>query len=483
MHTGSSARDEMMLKSRISREQALVIVLALARLAVCCYRAVTQSITYDEAMTFNRFVDGPWSNIYKPYYDANNHILYSILAKLSIRAFGLSEFSLRLPSVIAGFFLVLGLFWVLQAYCSRPIRWAVLIALSIHPLLMEFSVAARGYGLGWALLVWAIYLSMRGRYVLAGTLLGLAVSANLTNVLPSLGLMLAAAFLERGSAKHRIGVLAAMMLPAATLAVVICSAALSSAHRDNFYYGYPAIADSILSLIRFSFRADVGRAGLFGTDAADRAMRAYWLPLVCTFIVIASILDLRRNSQGLRRFLPLLTLVTTLLGLAAAHYLFDVKYPADRTGMHLVLLFALAWAVAVDGTRNKPVIWVHVVLGVFVTVQFVTQFHLVFFQSWKFDMDSRTVAQQLKAACEGRPANSVALSCTEKHQPSLEFYRECLGIRALQPVLRRISAPLSGFDFYVLNYPDTLGVETAQLRVLYTGPQTGVILATGPTTP
>ena len=285
-------------------------------------------------MTFNRYVDGPWSNIYKPYYEANNHILYSALAKLSVRAFGLSEFSLRLPSVIAGLFLVLGLFWLLQAIRSRSIRWVVLIALSMHPLLLDFSVAARGYSLGWALLVWALYLSMRGHYILAGTLLGLAVSANLANAFPSLGLMLAVALLERCPAMNRLRILAAMIFPAAMLVAAICSASLSSAHRDNFYYGYPDMPDSIRSLIHTSFRADAGREGLFGTDQADRAIRAYWLPLAGAFILIASVFDVRRTSDRFWRFFPLLTLLTTFLGLVAAHYLLDVNYPADRTGMY-----------------------------------------------------------------------------------------------------------------------------------------------------
>lgn len=110
----------------------------------------------DEALTFNRFVKGPWSSIYGDY-DANNHILYSILAKLSVGVFGLSELTLRLPSVLAGFFLILGMFWLLQLVRYRTIRWIALLAISLHPLLMDFSVAARGYSLSLALFVWAVY--------------------------------------------------------------------------------------------------------------------------------------------------------------------------------------------------------------------------------------------------------------------------------------------------------------------------------------
>ena len=95
------------MKKPFNTEQTLVIILALARFVVCCYRAVHQSIVIDEAFTFNRFVKGPWSSISAEYH-ANNHVLYSILAKLSVGVFGLSEFTLRLPSLLAGFFLIVG---------------------------------------------------------------------------------------------------------------------------------------------------------------------------------------------------------------------------------------------------------------------------------------------------------------------------------------------------------------------------------------
>ena len=88
----------------MTRERGCVIALAAARTASCAYRAAHQSITIDEAYTFNHYLDGAWSNIFAQPYFTNNHVLYSILAKFSQFAFGNAEWSLRLPSVIAGSF-------------------------------------------------------------------------------------------------------------------------------------------------------------------------------------------------------------------------------------------------------------------------------------------------------------------------------------------------------------------------------------------
>ncbi len=93
------------MKRIFTTEQIFAVAVALVRFAVCCYRAAHQSLVIDEALTFSRYVKGPWSSIWSEDYDANNHILYSFLAKMSVPVFGLSEFTLRLPSLLAGFFL------------------------------------------------------------------------------------------------------------------------------------------------------------------------------------------------------------------------------------------------------------------------------------------------------------------------------------------------------------------------------------------
>ena len=74
----------------ISLEGWAALLFALARTGVCAYRAATQSVVHDEALTYVGYVSGPWSNVYAPYF-SNNHILFTILSRLSIRVLGLSK--------------------------------------------------------------------------------------------------------------------------------------------------------------------------------------------------------------------------------------------------------------------------------------------------------------------------------------------------------------------------------------------------------
>ena len=74
---------------------------------VIAWRAYSQAITYDEAFTWLAFVRGPLREVFTSY-TGNNHVLFSLLAWVSTHSLGVSELTLRLPSVLAaGGYLVL----------------------------------------------------------------------------------------------------------------------------------------------------------------------------------------------------------------------------------------------------------------------------------------------------------------------------------------------------------------------------------------
>jgi len=67
-------------------ETTVAVIVALARTAICAYRAATQSIVHDEALAFLTFLKGSWHDLYFQY-NVNNHLLFSVLAKLCITLF------------------------------------------------------------------------------------------------------------------------------------------------------------------------------------------------------------------------------------------------------------------------------------------------------------------------------------------------------------------------------------------------------------
>lgn len=219
------------------------------------YRAWTQSITHDEANTYEEFLTGPIARIFTTY-RANNHVAQSLLSGLAVRWFGLSEFSLRLPSLL-GSALYLGVVWQLSRYLYGR-RWLVVLsvaALGLNPFLLDYYSAARGYGLGLAFLLWAFYELLRWleegaaaglRLYRAGIALGLAVAANLVFAVPAaalagLALLAAVADSELGGEGKGItgrfwGLVDQLAGPAIVTGFVFLAVPLTRLRGNSFYY-------------------------------------------------------------------------------------------------------------------------------------------------------------------------------------------------------------------------------------------------------
>jgi hypothetical protein len=96
-----------------SRFRVAALVLFGILLAANFYRAATQSIVHDEAITWELYLSGPASAVFH-FYDANNHFLAIILFRISTTLFGHSEFAIRLPAVLAGAWF----FWTVFRLCA-----------------------------------------------------------------------------------------------------------------------------------------------------------------------------------------------------------------------------------------------------------------------------------------------------------------------------------------------------------------------------
>lgn len=409
----------------------------------------------DEAITYNDFVSGPWRKLFGRF-DANNHILSSVAVKLSVALGGLSPFTLRLPSMVAGLFLVLGVFRLLKRVESPVVRWGAYAVVCLSPMLLDFSIAARGYSLSLALFVWGLFFAMERRYRIAGVLLGLSFAANIAILFPILALLAVFMLFERRSFLR-------LAIPAVILAAAITYPSLRRAHRDDFYVGYPEFSSALKSFVSTSLYA-TNRDGIFGDRGNVEAASPALLALFLTLVGAAAFW-----TTDWRRLIPFLILVVTLAGLCAAHWLFGVKYPADRTCLYFVILGAISWAIAADSTHNRLVQGLSIVVMLAVSIQFSTQLQTRYFQFWQEETEDQRIAMIIAQACAGKAVGSMAIGATWIHQPTLEFYRRYLRITALKPVERFDAVPLEGFDFYVLSWGDVERARQTRLRVVFEG--------------
>lgn len=450
-------------------EKNFVLAVVVARFALCFFRAATQSLTHDEAFTYLQFASGPWENWHGPF-DANNHVLYTLLERLSVVIFGTSELSIRLPSLFGGLLFSVGSANLIGSLHSKAVRWFGLLSLLLHPLLLDFSVAARGYSLALASIVWAFAFFRAKKERTAGFLLGIGVSANLTTIVPALAMMGAVLVVTR-----RLGVMIRCFLLATASAGLICYLPLQTASRANFYAGFQTFAESIYNLTLLSLRTNFASQGFIGTTWASAALQTIALPIISIGILFGV-----RHCKDLDRLVFPLTFAFSLAGLIVAHSFLGLAYPIDRTGLWLITLFLLAWSNSADCEPYAIVRKSHILLMCCLCAQFVTQVQMQYFIIWAFDARTKEYASKLEVLTTDRPPSSISVSASVSQQPALEYYRRTIPILALRPIDRNASAPLSGYSFYLLSHREAQSSLVGRLKLLARDEELGTVFAMEP---
>lgn len=449
------------------------------------YRAATQSFTPDEAYTYNLYVSQPLRQTFT-LYDANNHVLYTLLARASAGALGASEFSLRLPSVLGGGLYLGGVFLLCRLALGSG--WMFLLAvgaLSLNPFLLDYLSVGRGYGLSLGFFVWGFYALARYhgqphiRYLYGGAAgLALAMAANLTFAFPAAAL--AGVFTILLLAEKRAEpLLDHFFLPCAAIAFVFLVLPLSHASRESFYVGASSLRGTLDGLVVGGYYSDPRQEG--PNDWLQLGLRQFairWVPVAVALLPAGLWVAARKKPAGAARsgFLLAGGGILGSLGLSvAAHTLAGVPYPEYRTGIYFIPLFCLACLTFAEWAGRW---WVKLPVAAFFLLsaaQFAREWNVSHYQEWHFAARTREVVEKIRE--RGVPAGRgrARVGASWVLEPGLNFYRQIYRLDWIEPVDR--SSPGGGFDYYVLLPPETTLVEKLGLKKLYEDRFSGVVLA------
>tara|TARA_B110000495_G_C23003945_1_gene592823 strand:- start:12 stop:1658 length:1647 start_codon:yes stop_codon:yes gene_type:complete len=104
------------------------------------------NITYDEAATYLDYVDGGITDLL--YYKLpNNHIFYSVLAKVSVTIFDNSQYSLRIPSFFFGLLNIIIIYNLGKKIKDKSTGIFASFSLSCIPIIIHYDTLARGYSI------------------------------------------------------------------------------------------------------------------------------------------------------------------------------------------------------------------------------------------------------------------------------------------------------------------------------------------------
>lgn len=460
-------------------ESALKTYLA-ALWCVCVYRAATQSITHDEAFTFELYLTRGTRWIFT-YFDANNHLLATLLMKASVWLFGASEWSLRLPSLIGAGLYFAATYRISQAFRTALGALTATALLTLNPFIMDLMVAARGYGLALALwmlgFVWLLEFKngehpSRARLSGAGLVLALSVAANLTFLVPSAALVGTAAIL---SARRRA--IGYHLIPpmACVLALLLLATPLDRTTRGKFYFGSSTIQESLRSMAEVA----VAHGPPFrGTQGIDYWVDAVGFGLAPSVLLAALVIGIRsRNVLLILASAPALGSAAILV---LAHLSTGLPYPYERTGFYFQALVPLALAgiadqCSVGSVRARTSAVFAFVAAFMLLAQFLLQFDTRMFLTWQYDADTRRIVQRIAQSAADKGPGTVRVGASWMLEPSLNFYRRTKRLVWMQEVKRAPVAP--GADYYVLTGADRGVIGSLKLRPIYEGSVSGTILA------
>jgi hypothetical protein len=120
----------------------IAVAAVVARLA-----ALGQPMRYDESITYLYFAGQPWMTAIGDYRWPNNHLLYTVLAKLAVTVGGSAPWVLRLPAFLAGLAIVPLTYAVGRTFYSARAALVGTAATAAATELILFSTNARGYSL------------------------------------------------------------------------------------------------------------------------------------------------------------------------------------------------------------------------------------------------------------------------------------------------------------------------------------------------
>jgi hypothetical protein len=459
-------------------------------------RACLQSITIDEADTYLAFVGRRYPSQWEA--AANNHVLNSLLMRLTTALFGVSHLSMRLPALAgAAVYLAAAVVLVRALATDRLLRWATFGCLTLNPFVMDHLVAARGYSLALGFLLAipalaAMHHSDRPERCAAACSAAAALSfcANFSfaiagaAVLALVTLWLALAT-PGWTARLRLSL--AAILPGALLTLLIAgSVLLEWTKGGDLVWGAASLRESLWS---------VGRASLFQPNPYLLNPPLYRLAVhsaavlfpalgVACVLRLATLLRHRGPSRALA--LAAISGGAALLALAAHYALFrklHLLLPLDRTAVFFAPLGFLsvgAMAAVRFGSRAARLSRALTagVLAAF-AVYFVCCLRLSYFRTWQFDADMKHVYAVLSYYNHRR--GIAEISANWRYVAALNYYRAASGRESLDEVPPGPAAVAEyppGQPIYVLYQPsDQPFIDREHLQVVYSDGDSGVAIA------
>lgn len=447
--------------------KAAPILIALFTFVWIFHRAAVQSITLDEATTYLYWVRPEGTAFWTPH--SNNHILNSILMRLSVWLFGLGHLSLRLPALIGGAIYICSSFNLTRRLAPRPLLQAILLICFLwNPFVMDYMVAARGYGLalgflGLSLAALAKVIQTPAPPIPTAALLSisaaLSFSANFSWAYATAFLwLLSTGWLLWQSQTNRTAVLSAATIPGAIIVAAICGYPLLRYPKDQLFWGTDSLLKTILELDLATFQHQAANA------LETFHQIAIWA--IPFFLLLFFLFNKKDWKYNFSIALLALVLLTTLAHWLQFRYL-KIPLPFERTSLFAIPVLTALFGTALTSFERRGLAISGTILLCLVATLFTGTLRDTYFRQWSINADIRIAYPIIEDYCRRTGTRKVISDLN--YTPSLNVYRILSGSNYLDE-LANFEKPPEGQSVYILPAASSQPfIQSQNLKSLFKG--------------
>ncbi len=283
-------------------------------------------------------------------WDANNHLLNSVIGSVLYKIFGDNFTILRLPNLLSFILFFVGSYKLTVSLKTPFLKLTGLLALTCIPFVLDYFAYARGYGMSMGFLMLSLYYFLnyqqtflRKKLFYSYLLLLLAVSANLTLINTAfimMGLNILAPFLHDNRKNFELKIWTIHlfcfvgMLPLILFALVL-------KETGALYYG------SLDGLWEITGKS-LSKMVLF-YDGVEIKIILLLLFMAFNVLFFRMLKNSMKSTWLQKPFVLWINLLYgNVLAILILAWVLKVNYAEDRTGMYLIFYFLLAFIYLLD---------------------------------------------------------------------------------------------------------------------------------------